>query len=162
MNNNNVVLRRCEDNLYVSGWGVVIMGIWSVLRPIIQFMLGSSVFSDLKSKTKNSPAAAIVIVGIFVALIMIAVLGLHLYTGLNAIKAAKGKNHKKGYLITAIITLCISLLSLIAYKDSLSITESIATLIASILVDLTTIYIFITLIVSTVKIRKIKKEQEAA
>ena len=159
MNNNNVVLRRCEDNLYVSGWGVVIMGIWSVLRPIIQFMLGSSVFSDLKSKTKDSSAAAIVITGIFVALIMIAVLGLHLYTGLNAIKAAKGKNHKKGYLVTAIIMLCISLLSLIAYKDSLSITESIATLIASILVDLTTIYIFITLIVSTVKI---KKEQEAA
>jgi len=161
MGDEKVRLRRYKDDLYVSGQGILVMGIWSAIKFIMQIFLMPN--DDLKPDT-DDPMLRVVymaVVIILVAIIMLLILRLHFYIGLNAIRAAKGKRYKKGYYFAAIILLAITVLSMTGYKDMFKKPENIDTTIASMLVDLTTIYIFVIVIISTNKIKTLKtKAQE--
>jgi predicted membrane protein len=82
----------------------------------------------------------------------------HLYIGLNAMRAAKGRKYKGGYFVAAIIVTVLSVLSLFTYIEGFQNIEKIDTTIASMLVDITTIYIFLVVIISSLRIKKIKGE----
>lgn len=161
MGDEKVRLRRYKDDLYVSGQGILVMGIWSAIKFIMQIFLMPN--DDLKPDT-DDPMLRVVymaVVIILVAIIMLIILRLHFYISLNAIRAAKGKRYKKGYYFAAIIFLALTVLSMTGYKDMFKKPENIDTTIASMLVDLTTIYIFVIVIISTNKIKTLKtKAQE--
>ncbi len=160
MTSNNAALRRHEDNLYVSGLGVIIMGIWNVLRPVLQMTFGSVSYVDFEG-VDPSIAEFVAVITVFILIaFFLAFLGLHFFIGMNAMKAAKRQKHKKGYFVCAIVVLVFSTLSMVSYAESLKNLDSIDTTIAALLVDVTTLYIFFTVIRSTVKIRKLKQIQE--
>ena len=67
--------------------------------------------------------------------------------------------YKKGYYVWAIILLVLSVLNLTEYIDRIRNLEEIETTVASLIIDLTFIYILGTLIVSTRKIKALRKAQ---
>ena len=152
-------LRRYEDDLNIGGIGAVIMGVWLIVRICMQFMLNPP---DLGLNEEDPETALFVMIFISVAmaLILITILCFHLYIGINAMRAAQGKKYKKKYFAVAIIALVVNVLSMISYKDSFSDLSNIDTTIASILVDLVTIYILIIVIRSELKLRKLRPEQQ--
>ncbi len=159
MNTEITRLRRYEDDLHVSGTGVVILGAWSIIRILIELVLNTKDFIDLDEiDSVGAKAVTTALVLGLIAILSFIIMKVHLYIGLNAIKAAQGKPYKKGYVLAAIIFTVLSVLSLIVYKDEFNDLTRIDTTIASILVDLTTIYLFIVVIVSSFKIKKIKNE----
>ena len=160
MNDDKVRLRRYEDDLYVGGLGIMVMGIWSVMKAVMQIFLSSDDYSvpEIPDPTIRAVITAIVIAVIVV--IMALILKVHFYIGLNAIRAAKGKNYKKGYFTAAVIMLVLLIISMNAYSDLLEDIENIDTTIASILVDITTIYIFIIVLISADKIKKLRSKAE--
>ena len=95
-------------------------------------------------------AVAVIVVVSFV------IMKVHLYIGLNAMRAAKGREHKEGYFVAAIIIAVLSVLCLFTYKEAFKNIERIDTTMASLLVDITTIYILIMVIVSSIRIKRIK------
>ncbi len=162
MDNDKATLRRYEDDLNVSGIGVIILGAWSVLKVFMQLIL--EIKEDISFKEIEDGQRAIAI-GVFVAMIAVIILifflifKIHLYIGLNAARAARGEPYKKGYYKGAVILLVLSVFGLSAYVNDLKDIENIDTTIASFIVDLTTIYILWTIVSSTRKIRAFKELQ---
>ena len=159
MDDRKAYLRHCEDDLYVSGIGVVVMGVWSVMKVLMTFMVNYKEFFDPEAEDQKFEIIAVAVIYALVAVLLILILKVHLYIGLNAIKAAKGGKYKKGYLPWTVILLVFTIASLATYYDSFQDLNNIDTTIASFLVDLTTIYIFTIVITSTLKIKKFKQTQ---
>ena len=160
MGEDKVRLRRYEDDLYVSGLGVTVMGIWIVLKSVMEMFMvpDDGILMDTGDPTESAVYNVLLIAGM--AVVLVIALRLHFYIGLNAIRAAKGKHYKKGYYTAAIVLLVFTVISMSVYREMLEDLDNIDTTIASILVDLTTIYIFATVIISTNKIKKRKTKAE--
>ncbi len=159
MTSKKAELRRYEDDLNICGMGAVIMGVWSIIRICMQFMLNPP---DLGISDEDPETAIFVMLfmAIGATVILVMILGIHLYIGINAMKVAQRKKYKKKYFAVTIIALVINAVSMISYKDSLSDLGHIDTTIASMLVDLVTIYILVIIIRSELKVRKLRLEQQ--
>ena len=158
MNTEKAELRKYEDDLNVSGMGVIIMGAWSIVRVLIELFMNTKEFLNLDDEDPESIMFGMIILIAIVAIISVLVMSVHLYIGLNAMRAARGKEYKGGYYIAAIIICVLSVLSLGSYIKGLQDLEKLDTTLASLLVDITTTYFFIGVILSTVRIKRIKGE----
>lgn len=159
MESDETRLRRFEDDLNVSGTGVIVMGAWAAVKTLAEMFLGTdSVFEQITEDTENR-VLIIVIAIVMILIILSVVMFFHIYVGLNAIKASKGIGYKKTYLFFTVIMLMVTLAGFIVYKDIFKDMKNIDTSIASLLVDLTTVYIYVAVIRSTYMINSIKKKQ---
>lgn len=144
-------LRRCENDLYIAGLGVILFGAWDAVKIVFYALFGDYA---IPTTVAQGEYAVQIIAWIVVFALAALVTGINLFIGLNAQRAARGKDYKKGYYVMTIIILVISVLSMITYWNSLQNLENIETTIASILVQLTSIYIYFTIIRSTQQIRQ--------
>ena len=158
MNSDKALLRKYEDDLNVSGTGVIIMGAWSIVRVLIELFMNGKEFLNIDEEDPQFFMIGMIIVFALVAVIAVGVMSVHLYIGLNAIRAARGKEYKKGYYAAAIIVTVLSFLSLATYINDLQDLEKIDITLASMLVDITTTYFFLVVIISSVRIKGIKVE----
>ncbi len=158
MNTEKAELRRYEDDLNVSGTGVIILGAWSIIRVLIELFMNTKEYLNFDGEDPDSAMMGMVLVIAIIVVVSFVIMKIHLYIGLNAMRAAKGREHKEGYFVAAIIIAVLSVLSLATYAEDLQDLDKIDTTLASILVDITTIYIFIVVIVSSIRIKKIKGE----
>lgn len=159
MGSDKTKLRRYEDDLNVSGTGVILMGGWAVVRVLIEVFLQTKPSEELAKEAPEDRLPILLIVIGMVVIVSAVVMTIHLYIGLNAMRAAKGVKHSRGYYYAAIILLILSVFGLFSYKEEIKDIENIDTTIASILVDLTTIYILAVTVISTRRIRSIKKSE---
>ena len=160
MGNDKKRLRRYEDDLNVGGLGVVILGAWDVLKVISHIIMTAKNVIDLGEFADDERSIAIVvIIGIIAVftLLSLLVFKIHFYIGMNASRAARGEPYKKGYYIGAIILLVLSALGIFGYFDELKDLENIEVTVASLIVDLTMVYVLWIVVSSTGKIRKLKK-----
>ena len=74
-------------------------------------------------------------------------------------KAARGQDYKKKYFAVCIVLCVITIASLGTYIEDFKDIDHIDTTLAALLVDITTIYIFIVVIISTYKMRRLAGEQ---
>ncbi|MBO4904894.1 MAG: hypothetical protein J5367_06695 [Lachnospiraceae bacterium] len=158
MESDKIRLRRYEDDLYVSGTGAIVMGIWAVTKTIMELFF---VYTDIFKYDNADPSvttAEYIISYILLGLILVLILWFHYYAGINAVRAAKGRKYKKGYFAMTVFLLVMTILSLASYADDGDSNSD--TTAASFLVDLTTIYIFVMIIISSVRIRKLKSTQQ--
>ncbi len=159
MVSDKIKLRKYEDDLNVSGSGIIMMGAWSVIRVLIELFLGTKDAITFEADSPAEKAIGIAAVIIIVAILALVIMKVHLYIGLNASRAAKRRKHKKGYFVAAIIILILSVLSFYSYKEKIRDLDNIDTTIASMLVDLVTIYLLFNIIFATIKIKKIKEDR---
>jgi len=155
-------LRRYEDDLNVCGIGVMILGGWEFLKVIIHILMNTQepleeMLAALEKSGEWLAAGALsaMTAGSFLYLLLI--VQLHIYIGRNACRAAKGAPFRKGYYIWAVILFVITIVGMAGYAEELRHPENIATIVASILVDLTYIYILGMVIVSTRRIRALRQ-----
>ena len=163
MKSGKPLLRKYEDNLYVCGMGVIILGAWDILKLIMQVILESkymfNVTADVKAEDRGLAQVIMIAAVVIVLLLSILIFLVHVYIGRNAMKAAKGQPYKKGYFVWAIIILALLVLGMYFYVDDIIEMKHLKTTIASIIVDITSIYILATVVVTTVKIKKLKATQ---
>lgn len=163
MNSEKAQLRRYEDNLNVSGMGIIILAAWDVLKVIMQLILEAKDGFDLDLEATDEEKAMAVVVIIAIVAILLLLCGLifwlHVYIGRNAMKNAKRQPYKKGYFVWAVILLVLSLLGTFSYVDEIKEAEILETAIASIIVDITSIYIMAVLVISTRKVKELREKQ---
>ncbi len=162
MNNDKVLLRRYEDNLDVCGMGVIILGAWDVLKVVMQLLMNmkdfvSEMLMDVDESEQGIALGVIAVIIVIALLITALIFFLHYYIGINASRAAKGMPYKKGYYTWAMILLALTILGMFTYVDDIRDIENIETTIASIIVDLTAIYILGTVVVATIKIKEVRQ-----
>ena len=162
MCNDIIQLRRYEDDLNVGGMGVIMLGAWDILKVLIYALMNIKDefrFEEFAEGDEMIAAAVIAVIIAVLVLLFFLVFKIHLYIGLNASRAARGEPYKKGYYTGAIILLVLSVSGTFSYIFEFKDLANIDTTLASLLVDLTTVYILWTVISSTRKIRKLKSSQ---
>ena len=159
MDSDKIKIRKYRDDLNVCGLSVIVLGVWSVVKAIIEMFTEFKNGLGLEADTEKEKVFSIILIVLVFGVIAGLIMWLHLYVGLNAMKAARGQQHKKKYYPVCIILCALTIASLGTYLEEFKKVDSIDTTLAALLVDLTTIYIFIVVIISTYKLRKLSAEQ---
>ncbi len=157
MDNSKVRLRRYEDDLYVSGTGIIIMGAWSVVKLLLGVFLGEDRDLFFEADSEPGQTAMMILTALMVGILSVLIIMLHVHIGLNAVRAARGKEYKRSYLIWNMMLLLLNIVGFIGYYDMFDDMENIDSTIASILVDLTSVYVCLIVIISANRIKKIKQ-----
>ena len=145
-------MRRYQNLLTVSGLGVIIFGLWSVLKSILLLFMKEGILSEIPDDTFVRVMFFLILGGILLVDVLI-----RLYVGLSARAEGFGKKKGYGYVIIAILMALASLTSLVLiFFDSNE--QSIWELIVSVIVEATSLVVTIELLVAAFTVKKLKKE----
>ena len=145
-------LKRCENDLYIAGLGVIIFCAWDVAKLLLYALFGNY---SIPAMTTQGEQSGQIVGWIVIFALLVVITAINLFIGINAQKAAKGKSHNKGYYVMTFILLILAVLSMATYWDALQDLDNIFQTLASILVDLTSIYVYFMIIRSTWQIRQL-------
>ena len=145
-------MRRYRNLLTVSGLGVIIFGLWSVLKTILLLFMKEGILSEIPDDTFVRVMFFLILGGILLVDVLI-----RLYVGLSARAEGFGKKKGYGYVVIAILMALASLASLVLiFFDSNE--QSIWELIVSVIVEATSLVVTIELLVAAFTVKKLKKE----
>ena len=150
-------LLRNRNNLVVSGMGVIILAVWTLVKSIMYAVIRIRSLRDTIDSEYKWLVAGIAIA--IIALISAVGLVLRLIIGRSAMREGKGGKGGKAYLVLVWIVLIFD--SVGGTFDLLTFgSNGILDSVAVLAVDATTIATLINLIVSASKVRKIAKEEK--
>jgi hypothetical protein len=155
-------IKKCESNITITGLGVLVFGMWSVLKFIIQTINGvdvSAQLAELDVESHEDKLFIMLFTIIFLAIIAFAILLFHSYVGIKAIGYGRGVSRKRGFLIPAGVMAVLNVVSVIMYfrpKDGTINFDD--TRIAALLVDITLCYILFDMIFSAIRLGILKKQ----
>ena len=158
----DIRLRRYKKELYTTGMGYILFGIWSVLKVIMSVFLGELMLENVFPREESDPQEYMIIrivYTLFIFIVALVVFLIHLRVGLGAIKASRGAK-KSRYLILAVILLVINIISLRGYSFRNNGGEISDTQVASFLVDITVTMLLVGMCWSDHMMRKLTKEKE--
>ena len=145
-------MRRYQNLLTVSGLGVIIFGLWSVLKSILLLFMKEGILSEIPDDTFVRVMFFLILGGILLVDVLI-----RLYVGLSARAEGFGKKKGYAYVIIAILMALASLTSLVLiFFDTNE--QSLWELIVSVIVEATSLVVTIELLVAAFTVKKLKKE----
>ena len=145
-------MRRYQNLLTVSGLGVIIFGLWSVLKTILLLFMKEGILSEIPDDTFVRVMFFLILGGILLIDVLI-----RLYVGLSARAEGFGKKKGYGYVVIAILMALASLASLVLiFFDTNE--QSLWELIVSVIVEATSLVVTIELLVAAFTVKKLKKE----
>ena len=156
-------LRRKQVTLVTLGTGVILFGVWSVVKSLLYFR--TNLFADLDTQVEPEllpyiKLATVVIVALFV----LADLGIRLKIGRRARAEGMGRRQKNGYLILAALIVLVNItgdLLGVYYIVKNGVPEqSGPDYIVSVLVDLSSTALLAELIITVLRVRKLRAMSE--
>jgi hypothetical protein len=147
-----IKMRRYQNLLVVSGLGVIIFGLWSVLKTILLFFLNEEELDDYP----NDPFFRVILFALVAAALLIEFL-IRLFVGLSARAEGFGKKKGYAYIVIAVLLALASLESLVLIFIEADY-ETIAELVVSVIVEATSLIVTIELMVAAFTVKKLKKE----
>ena len=156
-------LRRKQVTLVTLGTGVILFGVWSVVKSLLYFR--TNLFNDLDTQIEPEllPYVKLVTV-VIVALFVLADLGIRLKIGRRARAEGMGRRQKNGYLILAALIVLVNIIgdllgvyALVKYGVS---EQSGPDYIVSVLVDLSSTILLAELIITALRVRKLRAMSE--
>ena len=164
-NASDIMLRRYKKELSTSGGGYILFGLWSVIKIIMSVFIGELTVGKIVDQQELDPELRVIFTSIYLAMMgiaAVAVLLVHLYVGLGAIRASAGSK-KRGYLRVTVILLVANIISLMSYGGYFSDLSNFSiddTTIASFMVDVTVVIMLIGILRSEKMIKKLTMEKE--
>ena len=158
MGNNDdlqIRLRKNQNTLVAVGWGVIVFGIWSVIKGVLVTAFNTETLAEVSEQGTPAVLMFWAILAVFLAID----LWLRLYVGLSAINEGKGKKKRWGYIILALFmalfgfALLVVTVVLIGRNEE----ESMMRAIVSIVVDLTSGITFVEMAVSAIKVKRLER-----
>lgn len=117
-----VKLRMYSNRLIMSGWGIMLLGIWESVRATMSMYIYRREITDFMCEDLEitTHQERLVVFMVFVAAMTVAYfLGLliHLYIGKSAISDGHGKKRRCFYLIPAIVIIMLSFMSQMSTEE---------------------------------------------
>ena len=155
--------RRLKTDLKISGLGYVAFGIWSFIKFLIQVTADYSVmFSSVSDVDIYSPLFMGILIAIS-AIVFAIVIPLYLYIGLSAMRYANGKKQLRIFPAIIVVLMIISVLEIPAYiEEILKLDNMLMANTASLLLQLTSIFVLFDMLRCTLGLRKIRKARAEA
>lgn len=133
-------LRHYKKNMEVGGVAMLMFGIWSVIKMLIQSLLGEK--PDFGLEVDREDLAIVKVFFILISLsFMLFVFFVYFRIGIGAIKYARGTGKSRRFLIWAVLVLVFTLFSIPLYFTGTIEIETLDVSVASMLVDLTLIFV---------------------
>lgn len=152
-------IRKLRNKLICSGYAVIAFGVWSIVRIILLRLTGAPTLHDMLGQ-EQGPA-----VERFLYILLTAVLSMDLlfriYVGRSAIREGQGERHGLFYLILTFLYTAVSLWSDLSYLSGAFHGGADSAMIAANIVDITTCIAMGEIIVSSLYLRILEKEQRA-
>ena len=146
------------DTLAISGTAVIIFCLWSILKtvfPIVFFLTSSESALDPESPVD----LLLIFILVMLAILLAADLLMRLFVGLSARSDGRGKKKRIIYLIFAFILLAYSVFgSVTSFMYFGRFDDSLFSAILSTVVDLTSVFANVVLIIYSIKVRKLRKQ----
>lgn len=157
-------VRRYNRNIEISGAAIIGYGIWTSLKFFFPMLLGTAKIADV---LEIPPDEAELYAGVVIASTVIVLGGaflLHYLLGRAAIKFARGTKKSTFFVYWAVLLLLFNIASLFAYPETIRNIKKFSdvdTVVATLMVDITLIFILFDLIVSTYRLKKLRKQESA-
>ena len=155
-------LRRSKVSLVTLGSGVILFGVWSVVKSLLYFR--TNLFADLDTQVEPELLPYMLATVVIVALFVLADLGIRLKIGRRARAEGMGRRQKNGYLILAALIVLVNIIvdsfavyTLVKYGVS---EQSGLDYVVSVLVDLSSTVLLAELIVTVLRVRKLRAMSE--
>ena len=166
-----IALRRHQNTLIVAGSGIIIFGLWTIIKVISRiFLYRTSIIASIR-RMMGPQAGAVSDTLIFTVLLVIfsigalILFGIRLYIGLSAIAEGRGRRVLPFYIPVTIILCFFSVLdtlrSIIRLFDPPESLEGIIltdTGIIAAAIELTSLIILIQMAIAAVRVRKVKQQ----
>ena len=152
-----ILLRKHRDTLYISGNGIMVFGAWSLIQSFFYATILQQELKDMVGLESNYPEGLLYIVMFVLVAIEIA---FRLYIGFSARAVSKGKKKSPAYLVTCILVTLYYLFILIENISDPS-RYGILRYIITIILDLTSLYIHVEVVYAGIKVRKILRSDHA-
>lgn len=148
-------IRRLQSNLIYSGMGVVLFSVWPFLRFIlVELISPRSIFDGIDMDVEIPHFRAIIYAILFVLFIIN--LFIHLYIARCAVAEGRGSlQNSPAYIIISSIFLIIYISSIISTLAGLKESNDFSTDVTSIIVELTSCWIMLSIIISAIALRRI-------
>ena len=155
-------LRRKQVTLVTLGTGVILFGVWSVVKSLLYFR--TNLFADLDTQVEPELLPYMLATVVIVALSVLADLGIRLKIGRRARAEGMGRRQKNGYLILAALIVLVNItgdLLGVYYIVKNGVPEqSGPDYIVSVLVDLSSTILLAELIITALRVRKLRAMSE--
>ena len=155
-------LRRKQVTLVTLGTGVILFGVWSVVKSLLYFR--TNLFADLDTQAEPELLPYMLATVVIVALFVLADLGIRLKIGRRARAEGMGRRQKNGYLILAALIVLVNitgdLLGVYFIVKNGVPEQSGLDYVVSVLVDLSSTVLLAELIVTALRVRKLRAMSE--
>lgn len=153
------LLRRSRSNLTVAGKAVLAFGIWSILKLILEWVLGNGIsqFIDESLEAPKELQSAVIITTLIIISLLVFLFHYSVFRG--ARKEASGKKTSYFYLFTALL---LALSSAYSIYDTVvhpsTIDQGVLSIWSSILLDATVIGSCIDVMYNGIMCKRMTKE----
>ena len=175
---NAVRLRRHENNLMIIGMGIMIFGMWDIAKTMGILFLNKRIFIDAISENMNGVENVdgvfsdgfvfTIFAGLVISILLVSIAA-RLIIGISAVSVARKKKKRFFYIPVAVLYIISSIITVYliikSVVDTLSGTDIIVletrdSPIVSVVIEITNIIMMIEVVVSSIKIRKLRKGGE--
>ena len=149
-------IRRLQDNLVVLGTGVIVFGVWTIIKMVLLCTLGSTSLQNLIGPANSD----VPMVAFYVALVLAGLfeLGMRLFVGLSARSEGFGKRKGYGYLIVVALMILASGVSVVQSTTSLFFLEaSFFDYVVTLAIEGTSLVLLVLLVYSSVKLKQLSR-----
>ncbi len=162
--------RRAQDTLIIVGSGVILFGIWTVLKSIgMLFITREELMEQIREAidAQHLPVnerLVMVIALVMIGLFLLAGILIRVIIGTSAIAAGRNRKHGAAYIPLTILMILTSMLSIGGGLGSffISVKEETAgdSSLSGIIIEITSIIMLIEMLVSAARLRKYRKKAE--
>ena len=149
----DVKIRRLESNLTTIGTGILAFGFWGFLKFILSYL-----FLGAQSVGIDGDEY-ITVIAIFVWAVAILIPLVYLWIGMSARAEGRGKRKSALYLFMVGWIIFVSTIAILMELYSLSKLKDWFEIIVTLIIDLTRYVFLIELMVYSISLRKLRKEQ---
>ena len=156
-----VKLRRYQNLLTLSGLGVIVFGLWSILKVFLILLLNDDTFSEMiEAAEVPDNSVTRLILYLLLAVLPLIDFSMRLFVGLSARSESFGKKRGCAYIVFAALIVLSSLISVvfIFFDTPLTNISSVLELVVSVFVEATATVVMIELLVSAITVKKLNKE----
>ena len=163
-------LRRDENTLIVVGTGVILFGIWSVVKALLQ---GNASFSNMLAEVRLEDAGleelgfgdlswlVAALAAAFVLIILLLDLSIRIFVGMSARAEGRGKKQGPVYLVLSVLLLVFSGIFVCSYLFVLFHgSDQVMDADAAIVVELTSFVTLLQMILSAVRVRRARRAEQ--
>lgn len=149
----DVKIRRLESNLSTIGTGIIAFGFWGFLKFILSYL-----FLGAQSVGIDGDEY-ITVIAVFVWAVAILIPLVYLWIGMSARAEGRGKRKSALYLLMVGWIIFVSTIAILMELYSLSKLKNWFEIIVTLIIDLTRYVFLIELMVYSISLRKLRKEQ---